>query len=70
MTEGEKILWSAAYVAELGRSGRIDEACTAAVRLGANPNPWRNSTDEEIAAEILRRVKNREGMASGLDASP
>lgn len=27
------------------------------VRNGAEPNPWRDSTDDEIAAEIMRRVE-------------
>lgn len=32
----------------------------AAVREANDPNPWRNADDEEIAGEILRRIKERE----------
>lgn len=32
----------------------------AAVRSAADPNPWRNSTDEEIAGEVLRQIEERE----------
>ena len=31
----------------------------AAVRNADDPNPWRNSTDDEIADEILRQVNER-----------
>jgi hypothetical protein len=30
-----------------------------AVRQASEPNPWKASTDEEIAGEILRRVEAR-----------
>lgn len=30
------------------------------VRSARDPNPWRNSTDEEIAGEILRKIEERE----------
>ena len=33
----------------------------AAVRGAAEPNPWRHSTDDEIADEILRRIEAKEG---------
>lgn len=29
----------------------------AAVRAAAEPNPWKDSTDEEIAGEILKRIE-------------
>jgi hypothetical protein len=29
------------------------------IRLAADPNPWKNSTDEEIAEEILRQINER-----------
>ena len=29
------------------------------VRSAAHPNPWKDSTDEEIAGEILRRLEER-----------
>lgn len=31
----------------------------AAVRQATDPNPWRNSTDDEIADEILRQIEAR-----------
>lgn len=34
-------------------------AAITAVRLAADPNPWRNSTDEEIAGEILAKIAER-----------
>jgi hypothetical protein len=27
------------------------------IRTGAEPNPWKNANDEEIALELLRRVE-------------
>jgi hypothetical protein len=29
------------------------------VRQAADPNPWRDASDEDIAAEILRRIEDR-----------
>lgn len=34
-------------------------AAVLAVRQASDPNPWRESSDEEIAGEILRRVEER-----------
>lgn len=31
----------------------------AVVRLAAEPNPWKNATDEEIAGELLKRTEER-----------
>jgi hypothetical protein len=33
----------------------------SAVRNAADPNPWRDSTDEEIATELLRRIELKKG---------
>ena len=30
-----------------------------AVRNAAEPNPWRNASDEEIAAELVRQIEER-----------
>lgn len=30
-----------------------------AVRLAAEPNPWKDATDEQIAEEIVRQVNER-----------
>ena len=40
----------------------VDLALTA-VRNAAEPNPWRDSTDEEIAGELLRRIEERRKVA-------
>lgn len=44
----------------VGQSARAatEWATTAirAVREAAEPNPWKNSSDEEIAGEILRKI--------------
>ena len=34
-----------------------------AVRMATEPNPWKNSSDEEIAGEIVRKLESRK-MAS------
>ena len=34
-------------------------AACQVVRDAAEPNPWRESTDDEIAEEILRRIATR-----------
>jgi hypothetical protein len=31
-----------------------------AVRTAAEPNPWKNATDEEIAGEILKGIEAKE----------
>jgi hypothetical protein len=30
-----------------------------AIRNATEPNPWRNASDEDIAGEIMKRVKQR-----------
>lgn len=51
----------------LSRGAREAEAwardAIAAMRAAADPNPWRDATDEEIAGEILRAVEERERAA-------
>lgn len=37
-------------------AARWVEAAIQAVRLAAEPNPWKNASDEEIAGEILLRI--------------
>lgn len=39
----------------------------AAVRAAGDPNPWRNATDEEIAAEILRAADEQKRAAHRKD---
>jgi enoyl reductase-like protein len=29
------------------------------IRSAVEPNPWKNATEEEIAAELLRRIEER-----------
>lgn len=41
-------------------AGKWVQEAIDAVRNAREPNPWRKSTDEEIAEEILRRVEERE----------
>jgi hypothetical protein len=31
----------------------------AAIRAAREPNPWKGSTDEEIAGELLRRIEEK-----------
>lgn len=40
----------------------VESACIV-VRAAAEPNPWRDADDETIAAEVLRRLKERESKA-------
>jgi hypothetical protein len=41
------------------------KASLQAVRDGGEPNQWKTATDEEIAGEILRRIKERSGAKRG-----
>lgn len=41
-------------------------AAVEAVRQGGDPNPWRNSDDEAIAGELLRRIEARKRNAAQL----
>ena len=36
------------------------EQAIHAVRSASEPNPWKNADDDTIAAEILRRIKERD----------
>jgi len=38
---------------------KFAEDVVMAVRGAAEPNPWKDRTDEEIAGEILRQVEGR-----------
>lgn len=40
------------------------EAAIQAVRLAAEPNPWKDSADEEIAGEIRRQIESRKPLSS------
>jgi hypothetical protein len=40
-------------------ASRWVKAALDAVRQAAEPNPWKNSSDEEIAAELLQRMEKR-----------
>ena len=35
------------------------ESAIALIRTAAEPNPWKTSTDEEIAGELLRQIEER-----------
>ena len=41
----------------------VDQAI-AVVRLAAEPNPWKNATDEDIAGEIIQQIERRRGQLS------
>lgn len=41
------------------------EGALAEVRAASDPNPWRNSTDEEIATFIMERVNAKRAMITG-----
>lgn len=51
----------------LGRAAREAQAfasdAIAAMRAAADPNPWRDATDEEIAGGILQAVEERKRAA-------
>lgn len=58
--DGIKFLSSKqAIVAGAKRATEWVDAAIRAVREAAEPNPWKNATDEEIAAEILRGIEAR-----------
>lgn len=54
---------------ELTRRARLaHDRCRESIRLvreAADPNPWKNSTDDEIASEILRRLEERRSQQLG-----
>ena len=35
------------------------DAAIVAVRQAAEPNPWKNASEEDIAAELVRRIDER-----------
>jgi len=55
-----KFLSSATAISRAAReaSAWVNQAIEA-VRMAADPNPWRNSDDEAIAGEILRLIDER-----------
>lgn len=48
---------------KLGPAAKVAEEWTmqaiGLLRAAIEPNPWKNSTDEDIAAELLRKVAER-----------
>ena len=38
------------------------ESAIMLIRTAAEPNEWKNATDEEIAGELLRRIDERKKM--------
>lgn len=38
------------------------DAAIIAIREAADPNPWRNSSDEDIADELLRKIASRRAL--------
>lgn len=60
-------------IGEAARLGKVQAAeAISLIRGAAEPNPWKDATDEEIAAEILRRVdeRRRELMARAESREP
>jgi hypothetical protein len=59
------------FFANLGKRKRIMAGAEewvrqaiAVVRQAAEPNPWKVASDEEIAAELLRRIEERQPPAA------
>lgn len=44
-------------------AGNWVTAAILAVRNAAEPNPWREASNEQIAGEILRRLEERKAVA-------
>lgn len=57
---------SAIMGGKLGQAAREAEAWVAeaigVVRLACDPNPWKTASDEEIAAELLRKIDARKAV--------
>lgn len=59
--DGVRFLLDREQVAEGARRAKAwARQAVDAVRSAAEPNPWKGSTDDEIAAEILRRAESGE----------
>lgn len=57
---GINFLMNPKKLSEVAKQATLEiEASIKAVRLAADPNPFRNSSDEEIAAEILKKLDER-----------
>jgi hypothetical protein len=57
------------YPEKLGASAKAAtewvNCAIQAVRQAAEPNPWKNASDEEIAGEILRQVEEKKRTVKG-----
>jgi hypothetical protein len=51
------------FLADLREANDWAAAAIDAVRHAGEPNPWRCATDEEIAAEVLKRVEARKALS-------
>lgn len=62
--DGVRFLTDPGAVARAAREAQAFASdAIAAMRSAADPNPWRDATDEEIAGEILRAVEERKRAA-------
>ena len=62
LVDGLKFLSSKESIASGAKAAsEWTQAALLAVRQAAEPNPWKNATDEEIAAEILRKIEQKKG---------
>ena len=57
--DGIKFLLSGKMAQAARDATKWVEASIAAVRGAAEPNPWKDKSDEEIAAELVRQIDQR-----------
>ena len=61
IVDGIKFLSDKERIAKAARESTLwVEGAIKSVREAAEPNPFKDSSDEEIAAEILKRIEARE----------
>lgn len=59
-TAGARAILEEGRLAQIGHEAtEWTKAAIHLIRNAAEPNPWKESTDEDIAADILRKVEER-----------
>jgi len=60
IADGVKFLTTPGRLAQSMRDSlKWAQDAVLAIRQAAEPNSWKNSTDEEIAGELLRKIQER-----------